>query len=64
MKTLGFLVIMTFSKGRYLLVEVDNSVRDGGEHEGIIRNPYFRIIAFLHYIYMAHLHVCPFIFTL
>ena len=47
MKTLGFFVIMRLSNAKYLLVEVDNSVRDGGEHEGIIRNPYFGIIALM-----------------
>ena len=47
MKTLGFLVIMSFSNGKYLLVEVDNSVIDGGGQEGIIRNPYFGIITLL-----------------
>ena len=45
MKTLGFLVIISFSNARYLLVEVDNSVGDGGGQEGIIKNPYFGIIA-------------------
>ena len=47
MKTLGFLVIICFSNGKYLLVEVDNSVSDGGGQEGIIRNPYFGIITLL-----------------
>ena len=47
MKTLGFLVIMRFSNAKYLLVEVDNSVGDGGRLEGIIRNPYFGIIALI-----------------
>ena len=44
--TLVFLVIMSVSSAKYLLVEVDNSVRDGGGEEGIIRNPYSGIIAF------------------
>jgi len=39
MKTLGLFVIMKFSNAKYLLVEVDNSVGDGGRLEGIIRNP-------------------------
>ena len=47
MKTFGFLVIMRFSDAKYLLVEVDDGVGDGGRLEGIIRNPYFGIIALM-----------------
>ena len=45
LKTIGFLVIIRFSDARYLLVEVDNIAGDGDGQEGIIKNPYFGIIA-------------------
>ena len=50
LKTLGFLVIISCSNARYLLVEVDNIAGDGGGQEGIIKNPYFGIIALFYII--------------
>ena len=48
METLGFLVIMRFSNAKYLLVEVDYIAGGGVGQEGIIRNPYFEIIALVY----------------
>ena len=45
MKTLAFFVIMRLSNAKYLLVEVDNIAGGGVGQDGIIRNPYFEIIA-------------------
>ena len=47
-KILGFLVIMRFSNAKYFLVEVDNIVGGGVGQEGIIRDPYFVIIALVY----------------
>ena len=56
-KTLGFLVIMRFSNAKYLLVEVDNIVGGGVGQEGIIRNPYFEIIALVYLLNLGLLYL-------